>query len=142
MSHTHKIAWCAGFFDGEGFITIQKRKAKAKNGKTYEGHYLHIGINHVAPKPLIEFQKLLGGKITYYDKVTGNRKPRHQWKASCQEAANILKQLLPYFHNKEVVAKLGIELQETMGNFYKVPQEIVEKRQQIREQITYLNAQD
>ena len=34
MSKAHRLAWAAGFIDGDGFITIQNRTSKV-NGKTY-----------------------------------------------------------------------------------------------------------
>ena len=31
MSRTHDVAWAAGFFDGEGYVTIQRRVSKYKD---------------------------------------------------------------------------------------------------------------
>ena len=53
MSRTHEVCWAAGFFDGEGYITIQER-----GHKDYVGFYLRIGVNHVAIEPLLELQRL------------------------------------------------------------------------------------
>ena len=69
MSRTHDLAWCAGFFDGEGYVTIQKRNSLV-NGKRYEGYYLRIGINHVAVEPLLEMQRVLGGTIRKQQNVS------------------------------------------------------------------------
>ena len=143
MSNTHRIAWCAGFFDGEGYVTIQKRKAKAPNGKTYTGHYLRIGINHVAPEPLYEIQKYLGGKVVLFTGVTGNRHPRHQWCLNCAEAAEGLKILLPYLINKGEVARIGLEFQDTMRAYKKeTPIETVIYRQLLREKVMSMNKMD
>ena len=51
MSVAHEVAWAAGFFDGEGYVTIQYGYTKSPNGKRYHRHTLRIGINHVAPEP-------------------------------------------------------------------------------------------
>ena len=101
MSRTHNLAWCAGFFDGEGYITIQSRNSKV-NGKRYTGYYLRIGINHVAIEPLQEMQRVLGGTIRQQTAhtVVGNRKQRHSWQMSCQAAKEALVQMMPYFKNK------------------------------------------
>ena len=62
MSRTHMLAWAAGFFDGEGYVTIQERNSKV-NGKYYKSYYLRVGLKHVAPTPIYELQKLFGGTI-------------------------------------------------------------------------------
>lgn len=143
MSHTHRIAWCAGFFDGDGYVTIQRRKSKAKNGKVYTGHYLRIGINHVAPEPLHEIQKYLGGKVVKFTGVIGNRKPCHQWCLNCNSAAEGLKILLPYLVNKDTVAKLALEFQKTMQeNKKQVSDEITNKREEFLQTIKSLNEMD
>lgn len=143
MSITHKIAWCAGFFDGEGYVTIQRRNSKAKNGKTYTGHYLRIGINHVAPAPLYEMQKYFGGKVVKFSNVTGNRKPRHQWCLNCASASEAITRLLPYLVNKNNVAELALEFQKTMqGDKQKVSEDITLYRELLKDKITSLNAMD
>ena len=83
MSRAHELVWCAGFFDGEGYVTIQKRNSKV-NGKCYEGFYLRIGINHVNPEPLYEIKKILGGTLRKQNpaKVIGNRHKRLSWQMS------------------------------------------------------------
>lgn len=144
MSRTHDLAWCAGFFDGEGFITIQSRNSKV-NGKRYTGYYLRIGINHVAIEPLQEIQRVLGGTIRQQTAhtVVGNRKQRHSWQMGCQAAKEALIQMMPYFKNKNKVAELGIELQNTMGNHgQRVTEELQIYRGMLKEQISNLNAKD
>ena len=144
MSNAHKLAWCAGFFDGEGFVTIQKRNSKI-NGKQYESFYLRIGINHVKIDPLLEMQKILGGTIRKQnpDKVIGNRKQRHSWQMSCSQAKEALIQMMPYFKNKQEVAELGIELQNTMQrDKKKTTDELTLYRASLKDLISTLNAKD
>lgn len=144
MSNAHKLAWCAGFFDGEGFVTIQKRNSKA-NGKYYESFYLRIGVNHVAIEPLKELKRILGGTIRVQnpDKVIGNRKQRHSWQMSCTQAKEALIKMMPYFRNKSDVAELGIELQNTMGNTGKrTTQGLQIYRAMLKNKISVLNAKD
>lgn len=115
MSRAHDLAWCAGFFDGEGYVTIQRRTSKYKD-KVYHSHYLRIGINHVAPEPLLEMSRVFGGKIKLDDyNIVGNRKSRHIWMLSCTQAESALTQMMPYFKNKNKAAELGLELQQTMS---------------------------
>ena len=144
MSRTHDVAWCAGFFDGEGFVTIQKRNSLV-NGKRYESYYLRIGINHVALEPLQEIQRILGGTLRQQSAhtVVGNRKQRHSWQMSCSAAKEALIQMMPYFRNKQHVAELGIELQNTMQrNKQKVSDDINLYRALLKDKISILNAKD
>lgn len=146
MSKSHRLAWAAGFFDGEGYVNIQRRSTN-KNGKHYSGYYLRIGINHVAIAPLFEMQSLFGGTIEKQsaESVVGNRKQRHRWVTSTQNAANALIQLLPYLKNKNEVVEKALEFQETMqreGKTIRVPEEITNLRQNLKVQITALNARD
>ena len=140
MSRTHEVAWAAGFFDGEGYIVIQKR-----NHASYTGYYLRIGTNHVAPEPLIEFQRLFGGSIEKQspEKVIGNRKPRHRWVTSTANAADVLKQLMPFLKNKSKVAALALDFQATIGaRGTEVSEEIQAKRAWFKDEITRLNSLD
>jgi hypothetical protein len=144
MSRAHDLAWCAGFFDGEGFVCIQRRKMR-RGDKEYESLYLRIGINHVNPEPLYEMQRIFGGNIRVQnpEKVIGNRKQRHSWSLSCQAAKDALVQMMPYFRNKQLVAELGIEFQNTMSdNKKKTPEETVAYRSLLKHKISEMNAKD
>ena len=146
MSDTHKLAWAAGFIDGDGFVTIQERNSTV-NGKRYRGFYLLLGVNHVAPAPLYELQKLFGGNVVHvklkknYDGF--NRKDRYTWKVNCQQAREALLQLMPYLVNKIEVAQLGIDFQNTFtGKVYKVSDELHEHRRNFKIKIMELNSLD
>ena len=143
MSNAHDLAWCAGFFDGEGFVTIQERKSTVK-GKIYRGYYLRIGVNHVAVGPLEELKRVLGGTIRkQLGEPVGNRHLRHSWQMSCQQAREALIKMMPYFRNKQNVAALGIELQNTMGNRGERTTEALQLlRAMLKQKISKLNAED
>lgn len=135
MNLSHELAWAAGFFDGEGWIKIQKR------GGDYLGYYLRIGINHVKPEPLYKLQKLFGGNIRYDDKVFGNRKPRHTWTLSTKAAYEALLKLRPYLHNKIEETNIALTFQSTVGaQGSKVPEEIQVYRKELAETLIKLNA--
>ncbi len=140
MSRTHRIAWAAGFFDGEGYVNIQKR-----SHKKYIGHYLRIGINHVAPNPLIEMQHLFGGTIVRNDKVCGNRKPRHRWVTSTRNAANCLKQMMPFLQNKNNVVEIALDFQNTVTTSNRgqlMSDDMLSFRQSCKDEIQRLNSLD
>ena len=135
-----KLAWAAGFFDGEGYVTIGQRGPY----KGHKAHYLRVGINHVGKKPLYVMQELLGGCLQYQnpEKVRGNRIPRTRWITNGSTAASVLKLLLPYLVNKKEVALLGLELHSTMRHGRKVTPEMYAYREGIKQKIKDLNAKD
>ena len=144
MSLTHEVAWAAGFFDGEGYITIQERNSKI-NGISYRGYYLRIGINHVALEPLLEMQRLFGGTIRLQKEasVVGNRKQRSTWCLSCNHAKEVLIRLMPYLKNKNKVAEIGITFQNTMGNHgQRTTPDQQDYRESLKILITSMNAKD
>lgn len=147
MSIAHELAWAAGFFDGEGYVNIQRRHQKYKD-KSYRGHYLRVGINHVAPEPLYEMQRLFGGSLEKQDTKTviGNRKPRHRWVTSSNSAKEALIKMLPYMKNKNKVAILGIDFQnKVIGDLTKRPritEENLELREWYKSEISRLNKLD
>ncbi len=131
------LAWAAGFFDGEGFICIQRRGGK------YKSHYLRLGINHVAPEPLYAFNELFGGIVRFDAGVKGNRKPRYTWGLSCISAETFLRQIQPYVKNKGCVLKLALDFQETMQKKgTAIPPELYDEREQLKMRIKALNAAD
>lgn len=136
VSKTHKLAWAAGFFDGDGYVTVQVRGGK------YRGHYLVVGVNHVAEEPIKELIKLFGGSFRKQNlrKIVGNRKQRVEWKITCSKAANFLTQIRPYLVNKVDVVNKALELQSTMSTTQKVPESILELRSKLKEEIRELNA--
>lgn len=141
MSRSHRLAWAAGFLDGDGFITVQRRNTTI-NGKQYKGHYLRVGACQASELPLEELQKIFGGSIR--PKNSGpnregyNRKPQWMWCLSTQAATDALKELLPFLIHKRQVALLALEFQETMGTG-RVSEETFAKRESIKEQIGAIN---
>lgn len=136
MSKAHNYAWAAGFFDGDGYVTVQVRGGK------YKGYYIVAGVNHVAEEPIHELIKLFGGKFRKAKTVVGNRKRRTEWKLTCSNAENFLKCIQPYLVNKKEVVKLALELQETMGTTHKVSEEVNLYRGLIKDRIKDLNSRD
>lgn len=143
MSKSHRLAWAAGFIDGDGFITIQNRN-QTVNNKVYVGHYLRVGACQANLLPLEELQKLFGGSIR--PKNSGpnhegyNRKSQWVWSLSTKEASEALKQLLPFLVHKKEIAILALSFQDTMGATKKVSDDVFKLRSHIKEQITHINS--
>jgi hypothetical protein len=138
MSKSHEFAWCAGFFDGEGWVKIQKR-----GSNKYLGYYLRIGINHVKIDPLLEMQRVFGGNIRLDENVIGNRRPRHVWTLSTKQANDMLICILPYLKNKNKVVELALEFQNTVGaTGQRVGSDTQIYRGLLADQIKHLNSLD
>jgi hypothetical protein len=142
MSKSHRLAWAAGFIDGDGFITIQQRNQTIKD-KQYKGHYLRIGACQASELPLKELQNLFGGQITVKNSGPNregyNRKTQYLWNISTAKAAEVLEQLLPYLIHKKEVALIALEFQKTMSNF-KVSDEVWQNREEFKQKIQTINS--
>lgn len=142
MSKTHQIAWAAGFFDGEGYITIGRRNTPYKD-KTYYHHYLRIGINHVAREPIDEMYRIFGGNIEYNTNVIGNRKPRYRWICNTKKANEVLKMLMPFLKNKNRACETAFEYIQTIGiNGQRMLPGTEEKREELRKKLVDINSKD
>lgn len=108
------LAWAAGFFDGEGYISIVARNTKVGD-KLYKHQYIRLGINHVDPRPLQKYQQLFGGILTCAQSQ-GNRHIRWQWKLTCNQAKEFILKIRPYLINKDIVADIALQFLETIGN--------------------------
>lgn len=143
MSRSHDIAWAAGFFDGEGYVTINKRLQQKK----YIIHSTFVGVNHVAPEPLYEMARLFGG-IVVLDQHSlkqssdgHKRHPRYRWKICSQKAKEALVTMMPYFRNKQKAAEIGIALVNTQNNG-PVTDDVLAERDVLWQKLIELNSRD
>lgn len=143
MSRAHKLAWASGFIDGDGFITIQNRTSTVNN-KTYHSHYLRVGACQASEIPLKELQSIFGGTIRIKSqgkKTDGyNRLTQYIWTLSTKQAAEALRQMLPYLVHKREVALLALEFQKTLGKG-KITPEVLAYRLEIKHKISGINSE-
>lgn len=145
MSRSHRLAWAAGFIDGDGFITIQNRKSTV-NGKEYKGQYLRLGCCQASELPLKELQAIFGGSIRIKNsgpnRENYNRKIQYVWTLSTLQAAKAIKQLLPFLIHKKDVAVLAISFQETMSTTKRqLSEETLTYRLEIQKKIASINSE-
>lgn len=107
------INWLAGFFDGEGCVTICHSKTRPH---AYE---LHVTISQGNRKILDKIKKILGYGDVYTKGETINWKPCHMYDCRNKNAMKFLKRLLPFLMVKQLVTRFGIQFQtgvkRTMG---------------------------
>jgi len=98
------IAYLAGFFDGEGSISIMRRA----KGKPY---WLRVQLGQANNWILKMVQFQFGGSL-FHHKPRENRREAWQWSASANIAKDFLKCILPYLKLKRGEAEIAIKFQE------------------------------
>ena len=94
-----KLSYIAGFFDGEGCITIQDAR--------YYNFMMRACNND--ERPIRFIQEILGGNV-FEKQPTEKRSRSYVWQCSGLVAAGVLEKLFPYLVCKKELARLGIEL--------------------------------
>ena len=111
------LAWCAGFFDGEGHIAI------ADSPGTHQTA-LMITVVQRTKEPLPIFQKEFGGAISFRtlppSPGTIARRPLWKWQISTAAAERFLRAVLPYLQNKRDEALLALAYRATYVPQYTV----------------------
>lgn len=109
-------AWSAGFFDGEGSITIFETKPNA-NGYTRFG--IRMSVTQVNVKPLEKLYKMYGGSI--HGKKYRQRNPKWQkcfyWTAYGNELLKFLIDIEPYLIVKKKQVNIGIIFLERRSGY-------------------------
>lgn len=113
MHDTALLAWTAGFFDGEGSVSISIRQRKKK---PYRGcndiHTLVVRVANTHKGCLDRLAQAFGGKV-YKQKVREGCKQQWQWLVQSKLAREFLEEVLPYLYVKKRQAEIGLELEET-----------------------------
>lgn len=132
---TTKLAYIAGFVDGEGCIRIKK------SNQSGDSYYLTFQVTNSDRGPLKLIQEVFGGKVFFQEKA--KNKIIWQYYASCNDAADILRTLTGYLIGKKEQAQFAINfhdnkqkmtaaekliahnrISEMKRNIYETPQEI------------------
>jgi hypothetical protein len=120
-----ELAWAAGFFDGEGCITVFK--------STLYGPKLNVSIGQVVKAPLQVLHDMFGGTL-YWKEAYGSHKSgiwMLEWRDGKSES--FLKSILPYLVVKRSQAELALEFISLRGTRGVKPAlQVVERREQIR----------
>jgi hypothetical protein len=133
-------AYIAGFFDGEGCISISKYQGKNNITPAYT---LKVVIGQKGDQPLFEFMEITGlGKIHKHKKQSCSG-DFYQWHLCPADAKELLMAMLPYLRNKKREAQIAVEFVqkfnrasqtrgEGKGRGYSIPKCIVEQKERYR----------
>lgn len=109
-----KIAYYAGFMDGEGTISI---KRAYRNNKLYYTVYCSLGQVNKKPNSDVvrEMKDLFGGYVyEWSQKLGSNRIDTIQWNVTSKLAKNFLKLITPYLVIKRKQAEVAKEFNKTI----------------------------
>ena len=127
------VAWAAGFFEGEGSITIQKRRRRGYSSRF--AYILRVGVGQRDTKPLELLKAYWGG--TYHQ--LGHR-PSWEWFISSNQASRFLKDISPYLQFRGGLVELAFEFFNSIGKPGKwVTREKEEYREGLRNKVLELN---
>ena len=104
MNNKLSLEYLAGFFDGEGSISILKR---SKDKKWNVSHFLRISIGQKDGETLDRIKEDFGGNVYLV-----SRDNSHVWAISDYKAYEFIKILNPYLRYKKPQAELAIKFYE------------------------------
>lgn len=138
-ARAEKVAWAAGFFDGEGCISISRNRKR-------QPARLQCIVVQKSITPIEEYCELWpkgGVNITHRNQPSG-RVGYYRWTISGANAADMLQEMYPYLLEKKDQAYLAIEFQDTVNaarfKYGKkgLPPEALAYRNQVAEKLSAL----
>ena len=137
MFDRDKIIYLAGIVDGEGSVQIEIQSMNAVR----KMHYYSIRLLVInTSKELMDWlYSNFGGKITAR-KLIPNKRQCYKWNICSYNAANILKECLPYMIIKKRNAEVLIEFMQTKPEgTWNVTEEIQSHRKILYDRLKLLN---
>jgi hypothetical protein len=137
------LAYTAGIFDGEGYISILRVQTKnRKNGRTHD-YLLVVGMSNTDRRTIETLKKQWGGTTMLDNRVYPNRKPIFMWRATALVALRFIKDIYPYMRVKKPQATLGMRFQSQLSHKWGragMPDKELARRDNLCVQIRALNA--
>jgi hypothetical protein len=143
-----ELAWAAGFFDGEGCVTVaedRKPRVRLRRGS----FRLHITVSNTKLPPLERFKTLFGGAV-YQQRQNGEkaglaadsagRKASYFWMIPGRSAQKVLESLLPYLctRHEQAAAALRFPILGRVGNIG-LPLDIAAEQAAVYHELRRLN---
>lgn len=125
------LAWCAGFFDGEGSVCIQKH-ADRRSGEARERYQLHAMVYQTERAPLDEIREAFGGTVC---KLKTRVYSLHLTSAT---GARFLESIRPYCRVKGPEIDIAMEFRSTMrssGAKTLLSDEVLSERKRLRDNL-------
>jgi hypothetical protein len=107
------VAWAAGFFDGEGSVSLLWRQGNRRHGQVPASRgkwwHLQLTLTNTDVESLQKFREVMGVGNVYPRKIVDGRRQVYFWVATSLAAEVALKALLPYLVTKQAVGQLALE---------------------------------
>lgn len=139
--------YLAGFFDGEGGLSIFKRRPIGRRVNFV--YYVILDIRNTNLEVLSWVKNTTGfGSICKSDNSSKGWKDSYRWYSTTGQAVSILKEIYPYLKIKKGHAEVVLEFQELMdtqhkiqprGRGAKVPSEFLSLRESLYLKLKVLN---
>jgi len=136
-----KLAWAAGFLDGEAYIGVTRSFDK-RNSRMYYRIDVNAAQVHLAPIELLK--SMFGGRVNFHK---NNHQGSYCWRVFGEEARRVIVLLLPYFIVKRKQAELVMQFDSVSqgrpggrkGHFSSLPEESNLLREALWRAICVLN---
>lgn len=143
VAEVAKLAWAAGFIDGEGYVGIVRQVDKHKIYSQWYRPTIDVGQSHLEPIRLL--QNMFGvGIIRKIASSNGN--PFWHWTVTGPiQIHDVLTQMLPYFVVKRRQAELLLQFRSTVvprgsnGRMQHLPNSIMTEREALWAAVKALN---
>lgn len=109
---TNRLSYLAGFFDGEGCVTIIKGKNHLGNVQ----YSLRVIVSNTNEYVLHLYKLSFGGRIQKRKYKKPGWRDCYAWELSSTRAYDFLKCMYPYLILKKAQADLGFEFQDNHPN--------------------------
>lgn len=104
-----ELAYLAGFFDGEGTITIHHRNAETKQN----WYRVCASVSSTNKEMPCWFKELFGGSVS--TQLRGeNRKDIYTWQVTSLAAVRFIEVIKPHLRMKSQQAEIALDFQETI----------------------------
>lgn len=135
------LAYIAGFFDGEGSVTIHQNAKPSPRGKN-PNHTLQVSIGNTDPRVLVRVHEEFGGGFCYRKRIKANHRKIAQWQARSRSALAFLEAIQPYIEMKCDQVAVAIAFQRSKQPYRRnlVSAETIAWRETQRQTIRSLNA--
>ena len=114
-----ELGYIAGMLDGEGCISIMRRKQKRSYGRgVYTDYSIHVTVATGTVMPTLQWIQARTGGTIYTQKMRGNRKDGHRLTIyKRDEALKFLRIISPYLLTKKVQAEVAMEFLGLCSSF-------------------------
>lgn len=103
--------YCAGFFDGEGSVKVDRRLPVP--GRNYAYYCVKVTVGNTNREVLEAFQETWGGPIHEYRTAKDHHKRFYSWRPGPRASIAFLKAVLPHLIVKRAVAEKALALYQT-----------------------------